>query len=178
MVRAVTSIVVVCAAIGVSFGAANAFAAAPAAYPPAVCATLSANTTTPHPGGTITLVGAHFTPGASVRLELQSSTSIVLGTATADANGSFTTTVGVPTGLTGQHSIVAVTGVPRGSGCSPSISFGLGGTSTSDGEPHTGGAAFTGVDVAGTVGVAAVLLIVGVALARAGARRRKDAANV
>jgi hypothetical protein len=152
-------------------------AANAAPYPPTVCASLSVSTTNPLPGQEITVSGINFVANASVRLELHT-TIYVLKTVTADADGSFSTTVKLPDGVTGTHTIVAATGAPNASDCPANpvqiIHIQLGGGSTSAG-PGGGGTSFTGVDILAMLVGASALIGVGVALNRSGKRRRSIA---
>ena len=137
-------------------------------YPANAGASLAVSTTNPQPGETITVSGSHFVANASVRLELHT-TVTVLKTVQADANGDFTTTVKLPDGVTGTHTIVAATGIPTSGNCAtPTVTITIQGTSTNTG----GGTSFTGVDVLAMVLGAAVLLGVGLALNRSGKRRK------
>jgi hypothetical protein len=150
--------------------------AATTLYPVNQCASLSVSTTNPLPGETITVSGTNFTPNASVRLELHSSV-IVLGTVKADAQGSFTTTVKLPSNLTGTHVIFAATGFdPLGGQCVPSASLGIQPGSTNT--PPPGGTSFTGVDILAMVLGAVALLGIGYALNRSGKRRHTYANDI
>lgn len=144
-----------------------------AGYPVTECPSLSVSTTNPLPGQSITVSGENFTPNASVRLELHTDV-IVLKTVTADANGSFSTSVTLPDDVVGTHSIVAATGAPNSSDCPGNpvviIHIQTGGSSTSTGGHH-GGTSFTGVDVLAMLVGAAVLIGAGVAFNRGGRRR-------
>jgi hypothetical protein len=148
-------------------------AASAAQYPTTVCASLSVSTTNPLPGQEITVSGENFIANASVRLELHT-TIYVLKTVTADADGAFTTTVKLPDGVTGTHSLVAATGAPSGGDCPNDplqlIHIQTGGESTST--PGNGGTSFTGVDILAMIVGAGALIGVGVALNRSGQRRR------
>ena len=75
-----------------------------------VCTTVgptpSVSTTTPTAGGTMTISGDGFAPGASLTITLHSD-PVVLATATADANGAYSVTVTIPAATTpGTHQIV------------------------------------------------------------------------
>ena len=64
------------------------------------------STTTPTAGGTMTISGGGFAPGASLTIVLHSD-PVVLATATADPNGAYSVTVTIPAGTTpGTHQIV------------------------------------------------------------------------
>ena len=65
------------------------------------------NTDSLRPGSTVDVSGGGYAPGATVQLTLYSAPTS-LGTATADASGSFTARVELPLGLApGRHRIVA-----------------------------------------------------------------------
>jgi alpha-L-fucosidase len=75
-----------------------------------VCTTVgptpSVSTSTPTAGGTMTISGDGFAPGASLTIVLHSD-PVVLATATADANGAYSATVTIPVETTpGTHQIV------------------------------------------------------------------------
>ena len=142
-------------------------AASATAYPPTTCPSLSVSTTNPQPGETITLSSSGMPANAHVKIYLHSD-PILLKTVTTDASGSFTTTVTLPAGLTGTHTIVAVPDKPMAPGCPPpSVTI----TIQSHGK-NPGGTSFTGVDILAMLLGAAVLLGIGVALNRSGKRRK------
>jgi len=143
------------------------------AYPPTTCASLSVSTTQPAAGETITVSGVNFTANTSVHLVLNTTTTD-LATVSSDAQGSFSTPVKLPAGLTGAHAVVAVSGAPTGHGCGrPHVVVDIQpfGSSTPTGAHH-GGNSFTGVDLLLVVLVAAVLIAAGVALTRGAKRGR------
>lgn len=155
---------------------ATAADAQPVAYPPTICPTLSISTTTPLPGSSMTVSGTNFTPNATIKLELHSPT-YVLATVKSSAQGTFTTSVKLPAGVTGNHEITAVGGGATATCPVDPVQIlkitppvGPGGGTSGNG----GGTAFTGVDVLLLVLVAAALLASGVAINR-GAKRRKQA---
>ena len=142
-------------------------AAGATAYPPTTCPSLSVSTTNPTPGETITISSSGLPPHSNVRIELHTDV-VVLKTVETDANGSFTTTVTLPAGVTGTHTIVAVPDKPMAPGCPPpSVTINI-----QNGNPGGGGTSFTGVDVLAMVLGAAALLAIGVALNRSGKRRK------
>lgn len=177
--------------VAVLFGVlipATAASAQPHAYPPTICPTVAVSTTTPLEGQSITVSGVNFAPHTKLTLELHTQT-YDLGTVTTDAQGTFTTTVKLPAGVSGSHLIVAVggnitscpadpsahldiqgTGQPSGTSTS-SQGAGVGGGSGHGG--NGGGTAFTGVDILLLVLIAAGLLGAGVALVRSGKRRKQ-----
>jgi hypothetical protein len=160
-VRAILALAVV------AFGALLAVPAQSAlAYPPTTCPSLSVSTTNPQPGATFTISSSGMPANSNVRLELHSD-PILLKTVTTDANGSFSTSVTLPDGVTGTHTIVAIPDKPMAPGCPPpSVTINV--------QPPTppGGTSFTGVDVLAMLLGAAALLGVGIALTRGGKRRK------
>jgi hypothetical protein len=176
------------AIIALAVAAAGAFLIAPAAhaapavsgpcrpYPPAAGpATVAVSTTDPRPGETITVSGANFAKNTKLEIVLHSNV-IVLGTVTTDAQGSFTTTVKMPSDLSGQHELAVVGGTPDVQGCPVRpISF-LGIQPGNSGNPP--GTSFTGVDVLAMILGAAALIGIGVALNRGGKRRRTYANDI
>jgi hypothetical protein len=175
------------AILGVSLSAALLVLAGPAvtalAYPPTICPTLSVSTTNPLPGQTIAVTGTNFEPQASVKLELRSPVR-VLKTVKSDGSGSFATSVKLPAGVTGKHTLVAVGGGSTGgAGCgidpfqTLNIQNNGGGnssasTGTSTGTNGGGGTAFTGLDVLALIAAAVVLVGAGVMLNVSGKRRK------
>lgn len=78
--------------------------------PAQVCTTTGptprVSTAAPTAGGTMTISGDGFAPGASLTIVLHSD-PVALATATADANGAYSVTVTIPAGTTaGTHQIV------------------------------------------------------------------------
>lgn len=158
--------------------------AAANAYPVVTCSTLAVSTTTPAAGEAITVSGTNFKPNASVRLELHTRVYL-LKTVTSGADGTFSTQVSMPDGVTGRHLIVAVGGSMSAAGCpaAPSVSVdiqgaGVGGVATSSvpagagGQSNgPGGTAFTGVNVLLMLIVAAILVVLGVMLNRRNSAR-------
>jgi hypothetical protein len=135
-----------------------------------VCASLSVSTTNPLPGETITVSGTGFVANANVRLELDGTTP--LKTVQADGSGNFTTSVTLPSSVTGTHTIVATTGIPTGGTCgTPTVGLNIQPASASSPGGPPGGTSFTGVDIMAMVLGALALLGVGYALNRSGKRR-------
>jgi len=164
--RAILAFAVAMAGFVLVGPAANAMA-----YPPTTCPTLSVSTTTPLVGESIVVTGAKFTPNTNIRIELHTITYL-LATVKSSAAGSFSTTVQLPDGVSGSHTIVAVGGMPEGCPATPiKIGIQTGPSSTSTGGPP-GPPAFTGVDVLLLLLAAAVLLGAGVLFTRGGKRRR------
>jgi hypothetical protein len=161
-VRAILALAVV------AFGALFAVPAQSAlAYPPTTCPSLSVSTTNPQPGATFTVSSSGMPAHSQVKLFLHSD-PILLKTVETDASGSFSTSVTLPDGVTGTHTIVAVPDKPMAPGCPPpSITINI--------QPPSnppGGTSFTGVDVLAMLLGAAALLGVGIALTRSGKRRK------
>jgi len=148
--------------------------ASPVSYPVtgSDCASISVSTTVPAAGERITVTGVNFNPGGHVRLVLD--TKDVLGHVTADGNGSFTTKVNIPAGVTGFHKLYhhgGKTGQPA-SGCPADPGLNIGSGAGAPGGPgHHGGTSFTGLDIGLLLAAAALLIAVGVALNRKSNRK-------
>lgn len=144
------------------FGAASA-----SAYPAGTGATLSLNVTTMTQGGSITAFGAHF--NGTVTLTGHPG-AVPLGTATADASGSFTTTftVAAASFSVGAHSVTAT----DAAGDSATANFTVTAAGTTPGGGGGGGLATTGVAVIG-IGALGVLLLIGGGMMLLAGRRRK-----
>jgi hypothetical protein len=164
-----------CVALAVVFAA----PAGAQVYPPNRCS-LALSASAAIPGQTIVAGSASCSPGfaagATVTLTLESD-PVYLATATADANGQFSTPVTIPANATpGSHSVVA-TGQGAG-GSAPTIRAGLmimSGTADAGARGEAAGAlAFTGSDSLPLVGIALALLTVGTAFVLA-VRRRAQA---
>jgi LPXTG-motif cell wall-anchored protein len=99
--------------------------AAPAAaqqYPPSVNS-LTVSDTTPTPGQVVDIEGRTCAPGVTVTVTL-ATTSVVLGTPTADAAGVFSLRATIPADTPlGPHTITAVCEAPDGSELSQSVSI-------------------------------------------------------
>ena len=105
----------VCVELGALHPNADGVANLRAVVEPAIQAAfgVSVSNASPAAGDSITVTGTGFYPNESVAIELRS-TPVLLATATADASGSFTATVTVPSGTAaGAHEIVA-TGAASG----------------------------------------------------------------
>ena len=114
----------------------------PADAPPVV-ATVSVDATSVAQGGTVSVSGSGFAPNEKVALELHSDV-IVLGEATADAAGSFSTSVTVPgTAPVGDHELVA-TGADSGRTASTALSVTAADPGTGGGSGAGGGTGSTG----------------------------------
>jgi hypothetical protein len=127
--------------------------------------------------------GSGFTAG-SVALSLQSGTAS-LSSVTADANGNFSTTVALPSGIDGTHTIVAAQGgvtatvgvtIDCGGSGAGGVNVGTGtGGSGTGGSGTSGGLSNTGVAVIGIGSLGVILLIGGGVLLLAGRRHRVSA---
>lgn len=153
-------------------GPASPAASAAPAYPPHTCPTLSLSTTHPAVGEQITVSGQQFDVHARVSLVLLAG-SHDLRSVTTDSNGSFTTQVRLPAGVTGAHTIKA-----KGaqSAC-PAESIQLLIEKRTAENAAVGGPgstpAMTGVDVGGLLVAAAALIGVGLLLNRRRTSRRR-----
>ena len=148
-----TMLVAVAVSAALALGAA---AAGAQVYPtPTLFATIS--DTTPTPGETVTVTAGGYVPGATVTVTLEPE-GIVLGTATADADGTITLTFTIPSNLSlGDHAItvagetaagivaqsipitiVAAGGAGGGTQISGTVTGGVSGTVTGGGLPRTG----------------------------------------
>lgn len=76
--------------------------------------TLDVSTSEPAPGGSVTISGSGFAPGSEVTITIES-TPQTLTTVFADADGSFSATVQIPTDLSlGPHTLQATGVTPDG----------------------------------------------------------------
>lgn len=149
---------------------ASASDAAPCAY--SNCVTLSVSTTTPPVGGTITISGTGWGANDTVNITLHTAT-YPLASPTADASGAFTTTVTLPAGVSGRHTIVAVDPT---TGQTASVAITIGAPSAAPGAaPGGGGLSNTGVAVISIGALGVVLLVGGGLMLLAGRRRRVSA---
>ncbi len=161
------------------------FASTANAAPYTNAPTLSVSTSNPAVGATFTVAGADFVAGTTVDLTLHTQT-YDLGTATVDAGGSFTTTVTLPAGVSGTHTLTAtdpagntvlnasltiVIGADNSGGGSNGAGSAGNGSSNGNGSGAgngalaagggNGGLAYTGVPVTGIVVVGLLLLLAG-----------------
>ncbi len=130
---------------------------------------------TPAPGQTVTVVIKGLKPLSKVTVELHSD-PLVLGTFTADANGTINVDVTVPAGTeVGDHTIVATGVDPQGNPVTASIPVTVMSNTSPTADPNGGGGFLprTGGDVATLVTVGGVLVVIGSASALA-ARRRAE----
>jgi hypothetical protein len=91
------------ALVGLSF-AANA-SADPSAYPPSTGCSVSTSNRSVSPGDSLTVTGSGFPAGTSVRLTLESGQA--LGTVHTDSQGSFSTRLTIPVGVSQHDRVVA-----------------------------------------------------------------------
>lgn len=164
-IRRLTASVAV--AVGFLLGA-LAFTAPANAAPYTNQATIAVSTQNPPVGGSLTISGEGFAAGETVSLSLHTQT-YNLGSANADDSGRFTTTVTLPSGVSGVHTILA-TGLSSGQTTSITITIGSSVSSSAG-----GGLPNTGVAVLGVGGVGAALLIAGAAMLVVGQRRSASA---
>jgi hypothetical protein len=151
-------------------------------YPPNQCS-LALSVSAAIPGQTIIAGSANCSPGfaagATVTITIESD-PVYLGTATADANGQFSTPVTIPEDTPlGRHTVVA-TG-RRADGSTPATGAGLmimSGTADARAEGAAGGLAFTGSDSLPLVWIALALLTVGTAFVLAVRRRAQARRNI
>jgi hypothetical protein len=134
-------------ALGVSSAAANA-------APYTNQATCAAGTQHPPAGGRVPLTCNGFGAKDRINLSLHSA-PISLGSALTDSSGSFSRTVTLPAGVTGQHDIVAT---DTSTGQTASVSLTIGGAATGGGGGGGGGLSSTGVAVIGIGALGLVLL--------------------
>ncbi|MDH6182415.1 hypothetical protein M2152_002597 [Microbacteriaceae bacterium SG_E_30_P1] len=114
-------------------------------------------------GDTVTVTGGGFHPGETVRLELRlGGVTLVVGSAVADASGSFTATVTIPASAAiGTHALHGV-GAESGRSFSSTLSV-----------THVGALAATGSDAFVALGLAVALLLLGVSAAAIARRRTR-----
>ena len=154
----------------VGAGAATAAGTTTPAYPPSTCANPAVSTTTPTAGGTLTVTGTGYVAGASVSIVLtQGSQTWALASVVASSTGTFSQSVTLPSGVSGQASVTTTGGVPAGCSAVSPITITI---SAAQGASGGGGTpASTGVDVQVLLIVAGILLAVGLPLAVTRRRR-------
>lgn len=160
------------------FDAATSTCSGGTGYPVQAGATLMVSTTTPYSGQTIEVSGTNFRAGERVTLDLNGKQ---VGQVTADSNGSFKTSLKLTSApgkfeLTATGSVCGIAGlflaIRAGAGILPvsaTKSPAAGGVAA--GQGGGSGLAFTGLDIAALIAIAAVLLAGGGYLAHAGRRR-------
>ena len=144
-------------------------------YPPNQCS-LALSVSAATPGQTIIIGSANCSPGfaagATLEITLESD-PVHLATATADANGQFSTPVTIPEDATvGPHTVVAKGQGANGSTLTINAELTIRSATAGAGAP--GALAFTGSDSLPLVWIALALLTVGTALVLA-VRRRAQA---
>lgn len=139
------------------------------AYPPSAGCQLSTTSTSATPGGSIPLTGSGFPANATVTLTLHSAPTS-LGSVATDGNGSFSTTVTIPSSVApGTHTITAASGSVT---CSLGT-FGLGGQSAHRSSGGSSGVtASTGFAAITATAIALMLLGGGAVFVLVGRRRR------
>ncbi len=100
--RTIAAVVGVIAVLAAAISFATSANAAPYSNQP----TTGVSNTTPSVGGTDTVSGSGYDPNELVDLVLHSA-PYNLGTARADSAGNFSTTVTLPAGVSGSHTIIA-----------------------------------------------------------------------
>ena len=150
------------------FVAAVAFAGPANAAPYTSQATCSVSDQTPAAGSSLTLSCSGFGANETVNITLHSHGVTVLAPGATNASGAFSTTVTLPAGVTGTHTLTAV-GATSGRTASVSITIGA---VTSAGGPTGGGLPFTGAAVMGISSLAVLLLLGGVLMVFTSRRRR------
>jgi hypothetical protein len=145
---------------------------------PSSAGTLTASQTSVTPNQSITISGTGFAAGIPIQVAVYS-TPQVLKTVTTDGTGAFSTSVAIPAGLTGSHTLVAGGVGPDGVIrylTVPVTAAGSGGTAGgTQASGSAGGLPVTGVSLPILVTTAVAILLLGVALVRF-ARRRSAAA--
>lgn len=149
---------------------AGASQAAPCAY--SNCTSVSVSTTNPAVGATITVAGNGFGANDTVDITLHT-TTYNLGTATTNSSGSFSTSVTLPAGVSGQHTLT-VTDPTTSQSNSVVLTIGAAGA-PSGGTSTGGGLSSTGVAVISLGALGVILLAGGAVMLFAGRRRRVSA---
>lgn len=161
MRRILTVVVAGCALLGL------AAAPALAQYPPAA-PSLAVSATVVTPGDPLTVSGSGWLPASEVTLTFLSS-PVVLGTATTDANGAFTTQVTIPADASpGRHTIRATGLGPAGQPRTVDVAITVAGAADRDGVvvipdrglPRTGSGALASLVAAGGLLVVGTLAVV------------------
>jgi hypothetical protein len=147
------------------------------------CAEIFASTTSPQPGEHIEVSGAHYEAHESVAIyiggtvtakvvnsicQLTLSGGIRVGTGHTDGNGAFDPQVTVPDSLSGDQPLTGI-GASGDLFDRASLTLDIGDNDNNGG--NNGGTSVTGVEVMALLVTAGLLLVGGIALARAGKRR-------
>jgi hypothetical protein len=141
------------------------------AYGPTNLTQISTSSAIVDPCGATSVSGSGFQPGETVTLTLGGSNKVV-GTVTADPNGSFTTNVTIPSGTSPGNYTITSTG-SAGDTSSTTITVGSGGCGQPVLTSSTSGLAFTGADIALMVVVGGAAIGGGGVLVLASRRRRE-----
>lgn len=137
---------------------------------------ITADPSTFFPGDTVTITGTGFEPGFETTIEFNSVT-VIVGTVTADATGSFTTEVIVPDDATpGPHSFSAICDT-RGNETTTTVTVSSRGATTTS-TTVTGGGPLptTGSDVEPLLVAGGAAILAGLAFVMVAKRRRRSAA--
>jgi hypothetical protein len=151
-VLAMRKMLFVLAAIGL--GSMVGLAQAGAVDYPATTGPLTVSPSSVNPGGTITVNGGGFAPGAAVQVSI-ASTPTLLTTVSAGGSGSFSTTATVPASIEPGAHTVSATGASPNSG-TMTLSASL--TVTGPSQPAL---AFTGANTAALAGIGVAVIAVG-----------------
>jgi hypothetical protein len=144
-------------------------AAAVAVDYPATTGPLSVSPTSVEAGGTVTVKGGGFAPGATIQIVI-ASTPTLLTTVGADGSGSFSTTVTIPESIeAGAHTLSATGASPSGGTVTLS-------TAITVNKGSEAALAFTGSNTAALAGVAIAVIAVGALFV--GVTRRRSASEV
>jgi hypothetical protein len=129
---------------------------------------VQASTTHPKVGQKIEASGVHYCPDEDVTITISGK---FVGTAHTNSAGSFDPQVVVP-GPVGDKPLcgIGASGLPNDRDCLTLFVQGAGVNPGSSG----GGTSLTGVEIGAMVAVASLLIVGGVAVARAGARRKQS----
>jgi hypothetical protein len=165
-------VIALTAVLGLAFAAGGALAGSAQAAPYANHVTCSVNVSNPAPGGTITIActGAHANVTLTIILH---SKGIVLGTITTDSSGTGSTSVTLPSGITGHH-VLLIRDPLGGTAAIPiNIGGGLGAAGAHAGSSGSSGGdtALTGVAVIGIAALGVLLLVGGGLLLLTGRRK-------
>lgn len=137
---------------------------------------ITADPSTFFAGDVVTITGTGFEPGFETTIEFNSVT-VVVGTVTTDATGSFTTEVIVPDDATpGEHSFSAICDTP-GTVTTTTVTVSNRGVSTTSTTATSGGPlARTGSDVEPLVVAGGAAVLAGLAFVMVAKRRRRSVA--
>jgi hypothetical protein len=170
---------VVIAVLGMVLAAVSFSASAGAAPPPGSSTGSGTSpvvtTQTPPAGGQLGVSGQGCGPFETIDISLDNG-AFPLGTTQTDSSGAYDTTVTLPDGVTGPHTLSVV---GETSGCSGALALNITAAGSGGGGGTSGGGggslASTGVAVAGIGAVGLVLLVGGGLMLLAGRRRKASA---